>query len=284
VGIAAPNLVWQAVNDWPQLDMAQALSERLAAENRATLLPLQLLFVGPFLVPLLWWGARWLRRDPAAGPFRPLLWAWPAGLVMTFASGGRPYYALPLTLAVALSGIVAHEARPARTRALPWLVGANAVMSVPLALPVLPLAATGLSAVVNESVAETVGWPELAAQVATVVGDLPADERATVVLLTGSYGEAGALDRYGPDLGLPPAHSAHNAYADFRRPSDDDATVVAVRYALPLLEPHFDRCEEVAVVDNEHHIDNEVRGAPIIVCRGLRGAWPEVWSQLRHLS
>ena len=132
--------------------------------------------------------------------------------------------------------------------------------------------------------AETVGWPELADQVAAVVGALPADERSTVVLLTGSYGEAGALDRFGPARGLPAAHSAHNSYADFRQPTDDDATVVAVRYDLARLAPHFERCDPVDRVDNGRDIDNEVQGEPIIVCRGLERPWSETWDALRHLS
>ena len=74
-----------------------------------------------------------------------------------------------------------------------------------------------------------------------MVDDLPADEQSSVVLLTGSYGEAGALDRFGPALGLPPAYSAHNSYADFRQPTDPDATVVAVRYRLDGLLEHFER-------------------------------------------
>ncbi len=37
--------------------------------------------------------------------------------------------------------------------------------------------------------------------------------RSSVVLLTDNYGEAGAIDRFGPALGLPRAHSGHNAYA-----------------------------------------------------------------------
>lgn len=284
VVIAAPNLVWQAANGWPQMEMAAALSERLAAENRVTLLPLQVLFVGPLLVPLLWWGGRWLHRDPGGAAFRPLLWAWPTALALTFASGGRPYYAFPLTLAVALAGVASLTRRTSGVRGLPWLIGINAALVIPLALPVLPLSAAGLSAVANETVAETVGWPDLADQVAEVVEGLPADEGERVVLLAATYGEAGALDLYGPDRGLPPAHSPHNGYADFRRPTDDGATVVAIRYGLDTLEPHFENCEQVTTVDNDHDIDNEVRGAPIAVCRGLRTSWTEVWPQLRRLS
>lgn len=284
LALASPNLMWQAANDWPQLDMAEALSERLATENRLTLLPLQLLFVGPFLILLLWRGASWLARDEAARPFRALLWAWPAVLVITFATGGRPYYALPLTLLVGLAGVVEHERRGRPERQLTTRIALNALVSIPLALPVLPLSTTKVSATLNEAVAETVGWPELVDQVATVVDALPPHERDGVVLLTGSYGEAGAIDRFGPSRGLPPAYSGHNGYGDFRRPRDDTATVVAIRFRVEALAAHFDDCEQVATVDNGFDIANEVQGTPIVVCRGLRGTWTEIWTRLRHLS
>lgn len=282
--IAAPNLLWQADNGWPQLDMAEALSERLAAENRATLLPLQVLFTGPLLVALLWHGARWLARTERARRFRPLLWAWPAVLVITFATGGRPYYALPLTLVVMLAGVVAWADAGRPPRRLVSLIALNAAVSTPLALPVLPLSSTKVTATLNEAVAETVGWPELTDQLAATVGSLPPDERGAVVLLAGSYGEAGAIDRFGAARGLPPAYSAHNGYWYFRRPADDDATVVAVRYSVDDLQRHFESCEQVAVVDNGLDVDNEVQGTPIVVCRGLLGTWTDIWPQLRFLS
>ena len=110
LAIAAPNLVWEARHGWPQLEMARVLSKRLGGENRATLLPLQLVLVGPVLIFLLWRGARWLAREPSAQRFRVLLWAWPAALVAAFATGGRPYYPAPLT-------IVVHARRCRRHRA-----------------------------------------------------------------------------------------------------------------------------------------------------------------------
>ena len=220
------------------------------------LLPLQVLFLGPLFVGVLVVGGRWLARDGRA--FRPLLWAWPAGLVLTFLAGGRPYYVLPLTIAVALAG-VAGCAGPG----LRWAtVAASGAVAVLLALPVLPVSAVAVTGAVNESVAETVGWPELVEQVAGVVDELPPDEQAGVVLLTGSYGEAGAIDRFGPAHGLPPAYSPHNGYADFRRPADDSATVVAVRYgpADGYLADFFDQCTQVATVDNGQDVDNEIAG------------------------
>lgn len=284
VAIASPNLLWQAANGWPQLDMARALSDRLAAESRATLVPLQFAFLGPLLVPLLWRGSRWLHRHTPARPFRPLLWAWPAGLVLTFVSGGRPYYAFPLTLAIALAGVVAYDRRQHRPGVLSWLIAANAALVIPLALPLLPVRTMKPAIAMNEPLAETIGWPELVDQVAAVVQTLPTDEQDEVLLLTASYGEAGALDRYGPEHRLPAAYSPHNSYAEFRQPTNDRATVVAVRYEPAHLNAYFDRCGQVAVIGNAHDIPNEARGAPIVVCRGLRGTWTDVWPQLRHLS
>jgi 4-amino-4-deoxy-L-arabinose transferase-like glycosyltransferase len=281
--IAAPNLIWQSQHGWPQLEMARALSRRIGGENRATLIPLQLLFAGPTLVPVIWWGVRWLGRSPAARPFRPLLWAWPAGIAATFATGGRPYYVLPLTTVVLLAGVVDRAAR-GQGRLLAWLLGVGMVGTIALALPVLPVSSVKVTGAVNEAVAETVGWPQLVDQVAGVVRSLPPAEQHSVVLLTLTYGEAGAIDRFGPARGLPHAYSGHNSYADFRRPTDPHATVVAVRYSVSELERWFRDCRQVATVDNGLDIDNEVQGEPIVVCRGLRTAWPQTWEQLRFLS
>ncbi len=281
--IAAPNLVWQAQHGWPQIEMGRVLARRLGAENRATLVPLQLLFVGPPLAWLLWFGARWLARGPGASRFRPLLWAWAAGLVLAFLTGGRPYYVLPLTALVMLAGIVAWTERRS-PRLLAWLIATNALVSLPLALPLLPPSMVEVSASVNEAAAETIGWPQLVDQVAAVVRSLPPAEASRVVVLTATYGEAGAVDRFGPGRGLPHAFSPHNAYADFRHPTDPRATVVAVRFRIDRLSPYFDRCEQVASVDNGLGVDNEVQGTPILVCRGLRESWARTWERLRFLS
>jgi 4-amino-4-deoxy-L-arabinose transferase-like glycosyltransferase len=283
--IPLPQLLWQARHGWPQAQMAEVLAARLAGENRATLLPAQLLFAGPLLVPWLWRGARWLARDPVATSFRPLLWAWPAGLVATLLTAGRPYYVLPLTLVVLIAGIVAADRSPTPDR-LPWWIAANAAVAVVVALPVLPvrtLGSSGFSAV-NEAVAETVGWPQLVSQVAGVVADLPPAERGDVVLLAATYGEAGAIDRFGDDHGLPPAHSPHNHYWYFRRPVADAATVVAIRWSEERIAPWFDRCDRAASVDNGLGVDNEAQGTPILVCRDLRGSWDEVWPEMKFLS
>ena len=283
--IALPNLLWQADHGWPQGDMARVLSERLGGENRATLVPVQLVFIGPFLVPALWRGAGWLRDRPRG---RPLLWAWPAALIATLLAAGRPYYVLPLTLVVVIAGIVATDepGREGSRRRLPAVLRANGIGVLLISLPLLPISALDTVPIgdLNESAVETIGWPELTEQVAGVVRDLPAAEQDGVVLLAASYGEAGALDRFGPDHGLPPAFSPQNSYPDLRWPTDDAATVVAIRFDRSYLDRYFDECAEVARVNNGLDVENEAQGTPIHVCRGLRGTWADLEGSMRYLS
>jgi hypothetical protein len=282
--IAAPYLYWQASNGWPQVEMGRVLSARLGAENRMLLVPLQILFVGPAFVGLMGRGAGWLAGDANGSRYKALLWAWAAGMTLTLVTGGRPYYPVPLTVLLLLAGVVAYERRGSDARDLRGPILINGVASLLVALPLLPMAMVNITSRVNESMAETVGWPELVAQVAGVVDSLPEAERDGVVILAASYGEAGAIDRFGPSHGLPPAYSAHNSYADFRRPDDDTATTVAVRYHPEFLAQYFETCQQVARIDNGHDVDNEAQGQPILVCRGLRSSWAATWPRLRHLS
>lgn len=281
--IAAPNLLWQATHGWPQVEMARVLSRRLAAEDRLTLLPLQVLLVGPAFVFVVVEGVRWLLRDTGARAFRPLLWAWPAGLAITFLTGGRPYYPVPLTVVVMIAGVVSRTHRRGAS-GLVWLIVPNALISIPLALPVLPVSTVGALGTTNEAVAETIGWPEMVDEVASVVHQLPPSEQSNMILLAATYGEAGALDRFGPGRGLPPAYSPHNSYATFRKPADSRATVVAIRFSESYLLRYFRSCRRAGAVDNRVHVANEVRGTPIEVCRDLREPWPETWARMRFLS
>jgi hypothetical protein len=50
--LAAPNLLYQVQNDWPQLAMGAALGENNGEEVRVLTVPFLLLLLGPPLVPV----------------------------------------------------------------------------------------------------------------------------------------------------------------------------------------------------------------------------------------
>ena len=65
---------------------------------------------------------------------------------------------------------------------------------------------------INYDLAESIAWPKQVAMIARAYRALPAAERGRTTILAGNYGEAGAIDRYGPGLGLPPDYSGANNF------------------------------------------------------------------------
>jgi hypothetical protein len=153
-----------------------------------------------------------------------------------------------------------------------------------VALPVVPadrLEGTPI-ADLNEDAVETVGWPELARAVSHVHRSLPASAQRTAVVFTANYGEAGAIDRYGPALGLPRAYSAHNAYARFGAPPGSAGPVIVLGYRDPSAD--FVGCKAAATIDNRVGLDNEEQGGTVFVCDAPRRQWAALWPDLVHLD
>ena len=148
-------------------------------------------------------------------------------LAVTFlVAGGKPYYLagmFPVLLAAGAPIVVGWLRRRGRTTrrvVVTAALGLSLLINCLLMLPLVPaddLADTPIVDI-NYDAGETVGWPEFAGVVAGVLNSLPATERAGAVVLTGNYGEAGAIDRYGAALGLPAAYSGHNAFWEWGPP------------------------------------------------------------------
>ncbi|WP_329412817.1 hypothetical protein OG563_09830 [Nocardia vinacea] len=69
------------------------------------------------------------------------------------------------------------------------------------------------------------GWPRFVHRIAEVRATLGPD----VAILTDNYGEAGAIERFGGEYGLPTPHSGHNSYWWWGPPSDTASAVIVRR-------------------------------------------------------
>jgi hypothetical protein len=208
--------------------------------------------------------------------------------VVFLLTGGKSYYLTglyPVLLAAGAAPVAAWARRGARrgrtvlvVAALVVSLAVDAVLMLPL-VPVRRLAGSPVVAV-NYDAGETVGWRAFAATVAGVRAGLPAGEH--VVVLTGNYGEAGAVDRYLPQLA--PAYSGHNAYAAWGPPPEEVTTVIAVGIPADELRRWFGRVTEAARIDDGVGLDNDEQGAPVRVAADRRLPWATIWPQLRHLG
>ncbi|MHB8960460.1 MAG: glycosyltransferase family 39 protein [Candidatus Limnocylindrales bacterium] len=292
LAVWAPNLWWQAAHGFPQLEMARSIAGD-ATKNRVLFLPQLLLVAGPFTFPVAVAGLVRLLRGPDIRPLRPLGTAAVVVLLLVFASGGKSYYAvgsLPILLGAGAVSLVRWLGRSGgglswRSALLSAATVGTAVVIAVLALPVLPpatLARTPIPDIYPEN-AEQVGWHTLARDVDGVVATLPAQRRATAIVLTANYGEAGAVALLGSS-GLP-VYSGHNSLWTWGPPPPDADTVVLVgRWSSPSWNGVLSACQTAAVVDNGLGLANQEQGAPIAVCRADGQLWSGAWPMFRHYN
>ena len=290
--IWAPNVWWQATHGWPQLEMTAVIREDADWGGQAGLIPFQVLLLGPAVL-FVWVSGLWrLLRNPEAMRFGAFGWAYLIVVVLVVVTGGREYYpagAYPALLAsgaIALDGWL--ERAPGRRSTVRWAAGVSGVVTVALGLPVYPVALLHQTPqpAVNYDSGETVGWPAAVRQVAAVYQGLTEQEKATAVILAGNYGEAGAIDHYGPAYGLPQVYSGHLTYWRWGPPpADRTGPVILFGYGWDEADLRAE-CAEVthaAQIDNGVDLDNEEQGADVWICRGMRRTWAEVWPELRHM-
>ena len=160
------------------------------------------------------------------------------------------------------------------------------VISAVVALPLLPVRVFGDTFIpaANQAARDTVGWPTYVRQVADVYGRLTPAERSATVVLTGNYGEAGAIDRYGPALGLPPVYSGQNELYNLGPPPDSALHVVFVLQApIDWFATAFASCTREAKLDNGVGVANEENEEAVVyVCRNRLVSWAELWPRVQH--
>ena len=296
-----PNLLWQAAEDWPFLEIGRVAVE----EKNLTLTPLQFLreeimMLNPAVAPIWIVGlaalALWRR-------FRDLrLFAVTVVVLMAamLALRAKPYYpagVYPLLLA---AGAVTIEAgfRWAWTRiALMAAVVAMGIVAAPFSLPILPverfvayqsfLGQTPHSLEHNavgplpQYYADMFGWPELAALVGRAYHSLAPEEQAKAVFLAGNYGEAGAIDVLGKSWGLPPAISGHNNYFLWGPRGHDGSVVLRLGGTREELLRLYNSVEPAGDFEQPWAMPYET-GRTLWICRGRKTSLIEDWPRLRN--
>jgi len=290
--LAAPDLIWQATHGWPNLAVFRAL-QGSAGQNRLMYWPAQLGFSGPVLTPVWVAGLVWSLRRGAGRPFRALGIACAAVIVLQFVLGGKAYYPGGAYTFLFAAGAGPVErwlgGRRVPRRAVGAFVAAmlaGGVIAAPISLSALPARAlhTVPLQTINYDLAETIGWPQQVALVAREYDALPAAERAQTAIVTGNYGEAGAISRYGVGFGLPAAYSGANNFWLWGPPPAGDTTVIAVNVDPGLLHREFGQVRLVARFTNGLGVDDDEQGVPVYVASGLKTSWAQAWPAFRDYS
>jgi hypothetical protein len=138
----------------------------------------------------------------------------------------------------------------------------------------------------NDDLVEEIGWPELVETVAGIRDGLAPAERDQLGILTGNYGEAGAINLYGPSHGLPQAICGTNSFWARGYGNPPPQTLIVIGFSREFVERTFKSFEVVAHSSNRYGVANEetTRHPDIFVCRGLRQSWPEFWRTFQRFG
>jgi len=126
--------------------------------------------------------------------------------------------------------------------------------------------------------ADMLGWEDQVCAVAQVYQSLPADKRAQAVLVASNYGQAGALEFFGPRHGLPRRVLLPGSALLWRpSPGDSHDVVVTVGISPENLGRFLRAIRLVSRFDHPWMVDEE-RNVPICVAETPYGNAREVWA------
>jgi 4-amino-4-deoxy-L-arabinose transferase-like glycosyltransferase len=302
VAIGSPGIVGQLQLGFPVVGQMRDLHDSQLARVTVSEFVAGQLRLGPTTLLALV-GLTGLLVDRAFAPFRLLGWTCAAAFVTLLVLHGKPYYAGPVYPALFGAGAVllARLRRPRLAPLLRWAAVAlivlyGGVVLLPLGLPILPPAAMsryavavgatdalrtnrGAMAELPQDYADMLGWEEQVRAVALVYARLPPERQREAVLLGANYGEAGALEFYGPRYGLPPVVSPAGSFWHFGPGHRPGRVLVTIGVPADTLRRFYDSVAVAGRVD-EPWVVSEERGLSIVVGSGARHTLQEVWPTL----
>jgi hypothetical protein len=306
IALALPNLLWQIHYHFPTLEWLHDVqnSDKDVKLGPLAFLRAQWFMLHPFTVLLWVSGMIWLLVSKAARPFRFLGVMYLLFLALMMAMQAKDYYLAPVYPVFFAAGGVAWFSWAQGRVWKNTLIGAYAVIliwagyrSIPFSIPVLPpeqfLAfekKMGFTTQDTENHAATIlpqfyadrfGWSDLVAQVNAIYHALPPNEQAVTGIFADNYGQASAINLFGPKFGLPEAISGHQNYWIWGPRGYTGKEMIVISDAKPdEIAPYYESCKVVGVRDNPLAMPWE--HGNIYLCYGRKKTYAADWNDLKH--
>lgn len=299
-----PNLVWQIINGFPSLEFYRnAMIYKNIPTGPLGVLIGQIIIINPATLTLVLLGLLFFFAGQEGKKYRAFGWGYAIILsAMIVGQSSRPDRVTAVYTVIFAAGAVMieryaagiHRRWPVITVAS--LLAIGGIVDAPICVPLLPPATLvrymsaigfslntekGKSSQLPQWFADRFGWKELAAEVGEIYHDLRPELKQNCVIITGSYGQAGALEFYGKQYGLPPVYSTHNSYFFWGPPPDSAKTYIGVMVSQSDLEGFFRNVVITGVFSCEYCMNYESE-IPIFLARDPQESVREVWPRVKH--
>lgn len=300
-----PYILWNAANGWPTLEFWRNYSNGHANPASAFgFLYQQVLTMNPLTLPLWLAGLYYYFFTQAGKPYRVFGWTFVILYILFTISSAKLYFLAPAYPMLFAAGSL-EVARALGKPRLRWLKPAYISLLVliglllaPLVMPILPPSLYGrataivggnagikvenqATGVLPQQLADRFGWDTMTATVAHVYHSLPGEEQAQACIFTKNYGEAGAIDFYGPQYHLPQAISGHNTYYLWGPGTCTGAVVISIGNPLSMLQPAFVSVTQATTITCVYCMPEE-NNLPVYVCLHLKTSIQAIWPSVKH--
>ncbi len=302
LAIFLPNLIWNIQHHWPFIQLMHNIRASGINIHRGptAFLGEQILMMSPLNFPVWLAGLLFLFFARDGRRFRVLGWTFVVVVATVMILNGKDYYAAPAYPMMLAAGAVALERSFGRRQWLKPVAGtlliAGTAPFFPMMLPILPLDTylhyqeklgfsppatekSHLASLLPQYYSDDLGWPQLTADVARVYNSLPPAQRKQTAIFCQNYGEAGAIDFFGPKYGLPKAISGHQTYFLWGPRQYTGQSMIIVGDTRANLECYLQQVTRAGSFGEPYALE---RGS-IWLCREPRG-WnlQQIWPRLKH--
>ena len=305
--ISLPNLLWEIRNHFPFLELIHniRMSDRDVVRAPAAFIADQAMIMNPVLFPLWLGGLVWLLAARDGRRYRMFGWTYLVVLIAFIALKAKNYYVAPIYPILFAAGAIGLERLGQGRRIGNWARGVYVALVIvvgallaPFSVPVLSpegylryQKVLGFQPSESEHqengplpqwFADEFGWQEMVEKVARVYNSLPPEERVRTAIFSNNWGDAAAVDYYGPRYGLPQAISRHNSYWMWGPGNYEGSTIIILHSDGRGDREHFQSVQAVGRV--EHPYSRRDEYFDIYLCRGLKVNLEQAWPKLKHFD
>ena len=315
------NLLWNVKYDWPFVQLIRAIRAegRDVVLGPFPYFFQQTLLVNPLTAPIWLAGLFALLFSARLKPYRALGWCYLICYAVFFGLHGKNYYLAPVYPMLLAAGAVViesaidgkeignsemtnrqngHTGRQWLKPAIALILLANGAYFAPVVVPVLSpdtfLAYTKYlpfklpvmehshaRAALPQWYSDQFGWKEIVDETAVGWNRIPADERHDCGIFAQDYGQAGAIDFFGPHYGLPPALSGHQTWFLWGPRGYSGNCMIVLYDRREVLERLWEHVDYVGTsADNPYALEKQI---DVFLCKGAKfGTLTQLWPKLKR--
>ncbi|MGA9529676.1 MAG: glycosyltransferase family 39 protein [Terriglobales bacterium] len=303
VALFLPNLIWQIRHHFPTIeDLANVRREGKNVVLGPFAFIKEQIFDLRLVVAIVGFtGLIWFLRDRR---WRVLGLIFIVFFVLMEIAHAKNYYVFPIYPMLLAGGAVAIDLVIKRrlVRSAAWARAGIAAFVVISTVPAIPISTwylpperflayeelvgikPGKAEVKQESllpqpVADQFGWPEMVDEIAGIYDSLSPEDRAQTGIWAGNYGEAGAVNLFGPKLGLPRAYSRHQNHWYWGPPPIVYKNLIVIEWGLDDVR---DNCTSYQAFEHYQRFGMGEENTPIYLCRGVTFDIQKIWWHSHH--